>query len=347
MHKRSFFLSGLTAFIVAAALGTTQAQEGNSGPMRPHAGLVLTTAFTNSYGPDAESSFTFNSVTTDAIDIAYSSSRGVSTTRRILVADRQNSNVYVIGFANSMPSEIPGTTSLGISKSALMELRSTGQTSLSLAYDAGLNKIAGVLQVTEQNIKVPLLIENTVVPAPAIRVSGNFGKGNKTAVADFYILDNKSNPLMLQSTIKFSWEKTARTEKIIRVAAGHSMQREMEQTLATLRAYDTYGIHFAFDKDTIRGESASVISEIAVTLQNNPTWTLQINGHTDAIGDPSYNQKLSAKRAAAVKNALVKRGIAADRLRTAGYGAENPKGDNATLQGRALNRRVELLRTDR
>ncbi len=88
-------------------------------------------------------------------------------------------------------------------------------------------------------------------------------------------------------------------------------------------------------------------SEIAVTLQNNPTWTLQVNGYTDSIGESSYNQKLSAKRAAAVKAALAKQGIAAERLQTAGYGADKPKGDNATLQGRALNRRVELVRTDR
>jgi outer membrane protein OmpA-like peptidoglycan-associated protein len=347
MQKRFFICSGLAALIVTAVLGPAKAQEGSAGPMRPHAGLVLTTAFTNAYGPDAESSFTFNSVTADAIDIGYSSSRGVSTARRILVRDRQSSNVYVIGFANSMPPEIPGSTSLGLSSAALMELRSTGQTSLSLAYDAGLNQIAGVLTLVEQNIKMPLLIENTLVPAPAIHLRGQFGKGKKAAVADFYILDNKSNPLMLQSTIKFSWEKTTRTEKIIRVAAGQSMQGEMEQTLAALRAYDTYGIHFAFDKDTIRKTSASVISEIATTLRNNPTWSLQINGYTDAIGDPDYNQNLSARRAAAVKAALVRSGIAAARLQTAGYGSERPKGNNDTLQGRALNRRVELVRTDR
>ena len=88
--------------------------------------------------------------------------------------------------------------------------------------------------------------------------------------------------MMLQSTIKFSWEQTPRTEKITRVTAGQSMQAEMEQTLATMRAYDSYGIHFDFNKATIRGESASVLSDIAVTLQNNPTWTLQINGYTES-----------------------------------------------------------------
>ena len=90
-----------------------------------------------------------------------------------------------------------------------------------------------------------------------------------------------------------------------------------------------------------------MIKDIALTLTHNPTWTLQINGHTDLIGDQAYNQKLSAARAKAVAAALIKRGIAGQRLQTAGLGPTQPKGDNSTLQGRALNRRVELVRTDR
>ena len=347
MKMQILLIGGLTALLAAAEAAPSEAQDDNKGPMLPHTGLELTTAFTSSYGPDAESYFKFNSVTPDMITIGYSSTRGVSTTRNILLRDRQSSNTYVIGFGNSMPATIPNTTSLGISAASLVELRTTGHTSLALAYDAKLNKLAGQLIVAEKDIKIPLIVENQTIQAPAIHATGTFGKGKKAATADFYFLDNKNNPMMLQSTIKFSWEKAPRTEKVTRVTAGKSMQGAMEQTLATLRTYDTYGIHFDFDKATIRKESASVISEIAVTLQHNPTWTLEVNGHTDSLGDPSYNQKLSAKRAASVKTALVQLGIAADRLQTAGYGADKPKGDNATLQGRALNRRVELLRTDR
>ena len=63
--------------------------------------------------------------------------------------------------------------------------------------------------------------------------------------------------------------------------------------------------------------------------------------------DAAYNQKLSAARAASVAAAIAGQGIAANRIQTGGFGATQPKGDNATLDGRALNRRVELLRTDR
>jgi outer membrane protein OmpA-like peptidoglycan-associated protein len=182
---------------------------------------------------------------------------------------------------------------------------------------------------------------------PALHASGTFATGDKSGTGDFYFLDNKNNPLMLQSTIQFSWEKDARAERITRVTAGASMKSAMEQSLSTLKRYDLYGIHFDFDKATVRPESAGLLKEIALTLKNNPTWTLQINGHTDSIGDAAYNQKLSAERAASVAAAIVKQGIAANRLQTGGFGATLPKGDNATLQGRSLNRRVELLRTDR
>ena len=125
------------------------------------------------------------------------------------------------------------------------------------------------------------------------------------------------------------------------------MKSAMEQSLSTLRKYDVYGLHFDFDKATLRPESAKLIKDIATTLKNNPSWTLQINGHTDSIGDTGYNQKLSSDRAASVGAALIQKGIEASRLQTGGFGETQPKGDNVTLDGRALNRRVELLRTDR
>jgi outer membrane protein OmpA-like peptidoglycan-associated protein len=82
-------------------------------------------------------------------------------------------------------------------------------------------------------------------------------------------------------------------------------------------------------------------------MKNNPTWVLQINGHTDSIGGPEYNRKLSAARAASVASALANEGIAANRMQSAGLGETQPKGDNTSLQGRALNRHVEFVRTDK
>jgi len=328
-------------------LGIDASAQEYAGPLLPHVGGQVTTAFANRYGPDAEAYITFTATTPEALGLNYSSTRGLNVRRNVLMADRRNSQTYVLGYASNMPLVMPSTTSLGISGASLVELRDTGRTALSLIYDAKLSQISGQLTLIEKNLRVPLIIDDQEVQVPALHASGNFTGAGKSGTGDFYFLDNKNNPMMIQSTIQFSFENEPRTERIIRVAAGASMRSAMEQSLSTLRKYDLYGIHFDFDKARVRPESAALIKDIALTLKHNPTWTLQINGHTDSIGDPAYNQKLSAARAKAVADALVKQGIAASRLRTAGLGSTQPKGDNSTLQGRALNRRVELVRTDR
>ena len=70
-------------------------------------------------------------------------------------------------------------------------------------------------------------------------------------------------------------------------------------------------------------------------------------GHTDSIGPLAHNMRLSNDRAASVASALIAQGIAPDRLQIEGQGPTQPKATNDTLHGRALNRRVELIRTDR
>lgn len=334
------------AISMAALIGPLLAQE-YAGPLLPHVGGKVTTAFSNTFGPDAESTLTFTEIAPDSLSVTYESTRGLTVYRKTLMQDRANARTYVLGYAAKMPSVIPNTTSLGVSGAVLEELRNTGKTALTLAYDADLAAIPGQLTLVEKMIKVPILIEDQVVQVAAIRAKGTFAGAGKTGTGEFLFLDNKNNPMMLESKIQFSWEKQPRNERITRVTAGQSMRSAMEQSLNTLRRYDLYGIHFDFDKATIRPDAASLIADIALTLKNNPTWTLQINGHTDSIGKPEYNQKLSADRAAAVANAIAKQGINPARLASGGFGSTQPKGDNTTLEGRALNRRVELLRTDK
>jgi outer membrane protein OmpA-like peptidoglycan-associated protein len=339
------FVCGLSPAI--ESLSSSAHAQTYDGPMLPHVGLEVTTSFHNSFGPDAESYSKFTTVTNNSIGIDYSSSRGMIAKRNISVADRQSAKTYVIGYSPNMPLFIPGTTSLGISGASVAELRRTGRTTLSLIYDEGLSKIDGELTLVEKDVRTEVIIEDRPLRVPALHARGRFGSGSETATGDFYFLDNVNNPMMLQSAIKFSWEQQTRTERITRVTAGNSMRAAMEQALNTLGRYDHYGIHFDFGKASIRPATESMIADIAVTLKNNSTWKLKINGHTDSIGGESANLLLSEERAAAVKVALVNRGISPDRLQTAGLGERQPKGDNETLQGRALNRRVELVRTDR
>jgi outer membrane protein OmpA-like peptidoglycan-associated protein len=120
---------------------------------------------------------------------------------------------------------------------------------------------------------------------------------------------------------------------------------QLEQELANNGKAVIYDIHFSFNSDRIREESQPRLAEIAAVLNKHPDWTLAVAGHTDAVGTADYNLDLSMRRAAAVKRAISERyGIAATRLTTAGYGAGQPRDTNETLQGRARNRRVELIK---
>ncbi|MEO0089353.1 MAG: OmpA family protein [candidate division WOR-3 bacterium] len=104
------------------------------------------------------------------------------------------------------------------------------------------------------------------------------------------------------------------------------------------------GIYFEFNKATIKPESYPILDSAAQILKDNPKIKVEIQGHTDNVGSAEYNKKLSLRRAQAVVNYFVqKHGIDIKRLRAVGYGEEKPIADNATEEGRALNRRVEFV----
>ncbi len=105
-----------------------------------------------------------------------------------------------------------------------------------------------------------------------------------------------------------------------------------------------YGIYFDFDKADIKPESEPAIKEIAKLLQQNKGLKLYVVGHTDNVGTVDYNMKLSKARADAVMKELVtKYKVSADRLKAFGVGQLAPVASNKTEEGRAKNRRVELV----
>ena len=103
------------------------------------------------------------------------------------------------------------------------------------------------------------------------------------------------------------------------------------------------GVHFDFDKAVIRSDSVPILREAATTLKENPSVKVIVEGYTDSRGTDEYNQRLSVRRANAVKDYLGKLGVAADRLTAQGKGESQPVASNDTEEGRAENRRVELL----
>ena len=120
---------------------------------------------------------------------------------------------------------------------------------------------------------------------------------------------------------------------------------DLAEALKSKGSVAIHNILFDTGKATIQPESASVLTVIADALKAEPTLKIEIQGHTDKVGIAAANLKLSQDRAAAVKAYLVKTGgIDAARLTTAGFGDTQPIGDNNTEEGRAQNRRVELVR---
>ena len=103
-------------------------------------------------------------------------------------------------------------------------------------------------------------------------------------------------------------------------------------------------INFDTGKAVIRPDSRQIIDQIAEMLKEESTLNITVEGHTDSTGDPAGNLRLSEMRAASVVAALVERGIDASRLSAVGFGRTKPIANNSTEDGRAKNRRVELVK---
>ena len=107
------------------------------------------------------------------------------------------------------------------------------------------------------------------------------------------------------------------------------------------------GVHFDFDSATLRPEAMAILDKAADLLQTQERVVVEVAGHTDSVGDEAYNQGLSERRANAAKEYLESKGITATRLSALGYGEAQPVASNDTEEGRAQNRRVELIVLDR
>jgi len=137
----------------------------------------------------------------------------------------------------------------------------------------------------------------------------------------------------------------------LKSVAVKGMAQEMEATAAQMAAeiartghVAVYGVAFDTGSARIKTESDRVLGEIASLLGKNPAWKMRVEGHTDDVGGRAANQRLSEQRAAAVVAWLTSHGIAPDRLTSQGFGDGRPVADNKSENGRAKNRRVELVK---
>jgi outer membrane protein OmpA-like peptidoglycan-associated protein len=334
------------AFSGAPARGPDQSRQADLRPVASASpevplreGLMIVTALSSDERGDRESIKTVAAVRPDAVVVAFHSRRDggdITVSRAIRRADLESAHSYRAAFSTDDDEMIAGTTALGVSAAVLSELKSKGQTSLEcrIVVEGEVEQLQGVLRRADTAaVMFPVLLNDQRVELPAIRAAGTLS-GRQS---EFLFLDDGRNPITLRARIH--------TEKLDVVRLVYpTTESRLERELTASRRTVVYGIYFDFASDRIRRESEPVLNEIAGVMRRNPTWRVDVEGHTDSIGDDADNQGLSERRSAAVKRALIERGVEGSRLTTSGFGESRPQDTNDTVSGRARNRRVELVR---
>ncbi|QBY01949.1 OmpA family protein [Rhodophyticola sp. CCM32] len=178
--------------------------------------------------------------------------------------------------------------------------------------------------------------------------------GNSPSWADAfnyrYVMASRTGPESTAHVSLFLSVNNRNTYSVVTVTEEEAMAirmidaAEMQSSIGDTGRVALYGITFDTDQATIRPESAPTIAEMGAFLATNPDVRVVIVGHTDNQGAMAYNLALSAQRAEAVVAALRDdHGIEADRMAHAGAGFLAPVAVNTTAEGRALNRRVEMI----
>lgn len=186
-----------------------------------------------------------------------------------------------------------------------------------------------------------------------LAIQTNYRAALKKLGADILWTDNRNTTARLIDNGKSIWIKVYSQESEIDVTVIEekpfeaSIQPPTADAMKAALEKDGHialYIRFDFNKSTLRPDAKPIIDQIVALMKNNPGLKVEVDGHTDNIGSHNYNMKLSQDRAAAVLSAVVVGGIDKSRIKSAGFGPDKPIADNTKEEGRAKNRRVELVK---
>jgi outer membrane protein OmpA-like peptidoglycan-associated protein len=367
----------MTPGVAALLLPIAWAQIGGSpnvSRLAPTTGLVMSVIEHGQNGErealtsilDANSSgvrygWSYRDVLTNGDTIVGSAARFVST------ADLASAPRVHFIYDPKGPVENPGTTAWSVSSAVYQQLVTRGSAELQIISAeprggaaqmfAGFGFAGGQLvpvrwrgtltRVAAKPELFPLLVNGQRVSVPAVRARGQFsGRGQQWA-PEFWMLADSSYPMLLR-VLSVDPPKEM---QVVRVdapnvrGAGLVDAGSLDRALASTCRVELPGVYFAFNSAQLDPVSDRALASVGEILARHRDWTVIVEGHTDSIGDAAANKVLSERRAAAVRERLIgAHRIAADRLRSAGQGAQKPREPNGTIEGRARNRRVELVR---
>ena len=273
-------------------------------------------------------------------------------------------------------TEYPGYTSFSLSTAVYQQLVTQGTAPYAIRADEERNAAGLAGRVSTRPVLVlwrgtltrasskleqfPLIVNGRRVMVPALRVRGQFTAARQRRWnPDIWVLADSTNPLLLKATRFANTWQTVRIDYGIAdgipggegelKGAGRPLRPGSADDLAAMLARECRvelpGIYFAFNSAALYETSDPALAALASVLNRHPDWIATIEGHTDSIGTLEANKLLSQRRAEAVRDRLISQHrIANKRLRAAGFGESRPRETNATIEGRARNRRVELVR---
>ena len=312
------------------------------------------------------------SIRVDAVDAQsvtlMTSALHVDIDTRMARTTMRDARTYREMWSTADPEVIAGATSMMVSSALLNELVTKGVTKMTIIPNSGSGKSGNMLdqmatiskaifsdststgtpytgtlrRVDPGSVPFAVLINGQQATVAAIHARGKVVAESDSMDIELFILDDPSLPIVLQSG-------TVGGEggRVIKITyPDPTLVSQLEQQLASRKPAELYDIYFDHNEATITPQSDVTLHGLGDIMRRHPDWKLDIVGHTDSVGGSGAgNLALSARRATAVRDALTDRfGVGAARLTARGAGGGQSIATNATLEGRAKNRRVEIRR---
>jgi outer membrane protein OmpA-like peptidoglycan-associated protein len=336
------------------------------------------------HGDSIEGDYTASMVVTDvnpaSVSIVMSATHGkegggkedVGIDTRMMRSAMTDGRIYRQVWINTDPLVLAGTTTMVLSSAVMHDITTKGSAPLTVVdvvdgSQANLSRITSLMRaltsdsgatgtpyagtmtrVEPGTVPFTVLVNDRPVTVPVIHMRGALSYQGEQYADGIRVLADPAFPMVLADTIPSGANSGhGGGGRVISITyPDPNAAKRLEDDLAAKRPVEIYDIYFDYNSAVIKPESDSILWQLGAIMHRHPDWKLRVTGHTDSIGGSGAgNRALSDHRAAAVKDALSSQyGIAAGRLDSGGAGDSQPLATNATLEGRARNRRVELTR---